>query len=86
MPREVAHGFIALEALKKTKSIGLKIESNPILKSAFLLGSISPDSGYYYKLPFSRGDVVSDLLHAVNEDNSFHLGYKLISNSKPHPR
>jgi len=81
MPREVAHAFIATNALSYTKNLKFSILENEPLKSAFLLGTITPDSGYYLKSPFFNGDLLSDYVHGINENNSFKNLQFLIENS-----
>lgn len=82
MPRELAHAYIAEAALSQTESLGKTILNDLSLRAAFFLGTASPDSGYYCKSLLIKGDVISDIFHSKNIDNSYYLYNKLISNFK----
>lgn len=87
MPREIAHGFIALRALELTKEIGSKTLPKPALLNAFLLGTCTPDSGYYCKSPLIKGEHISDLLHNSSAQDSFYLIKEILrdKNNKEDP-
>ena len=84
MPREVAHGHIGCKALEQCRGLGTEILSNQKLKSIFLLGSITPDSGYYCLWPFIDGAGIAETLHGSNGSNSFELPKALSKETNIH--
>lgn len=78
MPREVVHGYIALEALDKTTLLAHNDPQHNMLRNCFLLGTCSPDSGYYCLSKKIKGEDLSDALHLYEEQDAFSLLKKIL--------
>ncbi len=80
MPREIAH-FVAVDyLLGNLPALKILVSSHPLGLEALYLGSISPDSPYYY--PFGRAEEVSECIHSGDRINAFGLIEQLIISSE----